>query len=87
VGRQSPLVRTLRRRRPPQQLRQLGDVGGDAPRFVFRQQVRRRIYGCSARIKRPGDAEASLAVAVARVTPAADRRSNDHRIALLEELA
>jgi hypothetical protein len=29
------LARTpLRRLRPPQQLRQLGDVGGDAPRLV-----------------------------------------------------
>jgi hypothetical protein len=35
-------ARTLRRLRPPQQLRQLGDVGGDALRFVACQQVRRR---------------------------------------------
>ena len=48
-----------------QQLRQLGDVGGDAPRLVTREQIRRRIYGCSARIKRPGDTEAPVGALVA----------------------
>ena len=35
-------ARTLRRWRPPQQLRLLGDVGSDASGLVFGQEVRRR---------------------------------------------
>jgi hypothetical protein len=32
-------ARTLRRWRPPQQLPQLGDVGGDASRFMACEQI------------------------------------------------
>ena len=32
-------ARTLRRLRPPHQLRQLGDVGGDAPGLVAGEEV------------------------------------------------
>ena len=33
----------------PQQLRQLGDVGGDPPRIVARHQSRRRSPGCQVK--------------------------------------
>jgi len=37
-----PLLRTTRRHPPPQQLRQLGDVGGHPPGLVVGEQLGRR---------------------------------------------
>ena len=41
--------RAVCRRRPPKQLRQLGDVGGDAPGFVAGQAQYTMYFACSAK--------------------------------------